>query len=156
MLVWSLDLPTEVSLDLESSLVFIDSEFFEKIIEFLLKETFQNLELHHIVVIGGVLGFDFTYLSHRNAFELGVELLDFLRKVPISALLMDPDKPELSFSTLYLLCLFVESDKFITETKPCSTFWLHPLGSEWGVGRGEDIWSGVWPVWVREEALWLE
>lgn len=106
--MWPVDLPAKVPLDLEGRLVLVDAELLQKVVKVFLKEAFEDLELHHVVVVRSVSRLGVANLRHRDALELGVELLDPLGEVIVTSLLVHSDEAKLPFSTLDLLCLLVE------------------------------------------------
>lgn len=62
------DLSAKVPLDFESCFVLVDTKLFKKVIEVVLKQAFQNFELHHVVVVGGIPRLGLANLIHVDAF----------------------------------------------------------------------------------------
>lgn len=145
--LWLPQLPSKVPLDLEYGLVLVDSELLEQAVVVLVEEALHNLELHHVVVMAGILGLGVADLGTWNRSKLLVKLLHPLDQARVGALVVDSDKsPRLR----------VVGDEFISETKSCTTLGLDPLWHVWSVCRLRDAWGGKLLVWLGEESLWLK
>jgi len=143
----SVQLPAEIPLDLKSCLVLVDAELLEQIVVIVINQTLQYLELHHVVVVLGILGFDLANLRHWNIRQHVIEFLYSLSQINVGAFLVHSHKA---------LRLLVEGHKLVSKSKSGSTSRLDPFGHKGLVCMLGDVRCGVGSAWIGKQAFWLK
>ena len=112
------DLSAEELLHFEDGFVLIDAELLQQAVVILFEDALQHFVFSHVVIVCGILRFLVTDLGQVARLNFRLKLAKLLGYVAVLDRLMNSDDP---------LGSLVESNKFVSKSKPCSASRLDPL-----------------------------